>query len=65
MNTIKFVNWEDDGWFLGYLQDYPNYWTQGETMDDLKDHLKDLYHEFVSGGAPHRCLVGELAVEAD
>ena len=28
--------------WLGYLQDYPDYWTQGETSDDLKEHLRDL-----------------------
>jgi predicted RNase H-like HicB family nuclease len=38
MNTIKFVYWEEEGWYLGYLQDYPDYRTQGETLDDLKEH---------------------------
>jgi predicted RNase H-like HicB family nuclease len=31
-----------DAW-LGYLQDYPDYWTQGETYEDLQEHLKDIY----------------------
>jgi len=45
MHTVKFVYWEEDGAWIGYLQDYPDYWTQGETLDDLKDHLRDLYHD--------------------
>jgi predicted RNase H-like HicB family nuclease len=45
MQTVKIVVWEEDGGWLGYLQDYPDYWTQGETLDDLKEHLKDLYHD--------------------
>ena len=45
MQTVKIVYWEDDGWWLGYLQDYPDYMTQGETLADLKEHLKDLYHD--------------------
>ncbi len=42
MDIVKIVYWEEDGVWLGYLQDYPDYWTQGETLDDLREHLKDL-----------------------
>jgi len=49
MSTVKIVYWEDDGWWLGYLQDYPDYLTQGETLEDLKGHLRDLYQD-ISGG---------------
>jgi predicted RNase H-like HicB family nuclease len=45
MQTVKFIYWQEDETWLGYLQDYPDYWTQGETLDDLKDHLQDLYHD--------------------
>ena len=51
MPTVKYVYWEDGAW-LGYLQDYPDYWTQGETLDDLKEHLKDLYQDVTSGTIP-------------
>jgi hypothetical protein len=46
MSAVKFVFWEEDGAWLGYLQDYPDYWTQGETLDDLKEHLLDLNFDF-------------------
>ena len=36
---------ETDGKFLGYLNDYPDHWTQGNDLEDLKAHLRDLYHE--------------------
>jgi predicted RNase H-like HicB family nuclease len=49
MNSIEFVYWEDDGWYIGYLQDYPDYWTQGENLDDLKDHLRDIHEDIVGG----------------
>ena len=52
MQTIKYVYWQDDDAWLGYLQDYPDYWTQGETLDDLKEHLRDLYTELTSGQLP-------------
>ena len=32
MQTVKIVIWEEEGAWLGYLQDYPDYWTQGKTL---------------------------------
>jgi hypothetical protein len=52
MKKVKFVRWEEDGAWLGYLQDYPDYWTQGETLDDLKEHLLDLYRDITGGHFP-------------
>ena len=52
MQTVKYVSWEEDGAWLGYFQDYPDYWTQGETLDDLKEHLRDLYFDLTSGQIP-------------
>ena len=44
---MKFTHWkEKDGAFLGYLNNYPDHWTQGESLDDLKEHLKDLFDLF-------------------
>lgn len=44
---IEYTFWrEKDGKYLGYLNEYPDYWTQGEDLQDLQEHLKDLYHEF-------------------
>jgi predicted RNase H-like HicB family nuclease len=45
--TTKFTFWqEDDGKFLGFLNDYPDHWTQGESLQDLKEHLRDLHDTF-------------------
>jgi predicted RNase H-like HicB family nuclease len=52
MQVVKIVYWESDGAWLGYLQDYPDYWTQGKTLKDLKEHLKDLYREISRGQVP-------------
>lgn len=62
MQTTKYVYWEEDGAWLGYLQDYPDYWTQGETLDDLKDHLRDLYADLTSGEIPGIRKLDELVL---
>ena len=43
MATTKMVYWQEDECWLGYLEEFPDYWTQGETLDDLKQHLRDVY----------------------
>ena len=62
MRTARFVHWREDNAWIGYLEDYPDYWTQGETLDDVKDHLKDLYFDLISGELPGIRTVGELAL---
>ena len=52
MQTIQFVSWEEEGGWLGYLVDFPDYWTQGDTLDDLREHLTDLYKDLTSGAVP-------------
>jgi predicted RNase H-like HicB family nuclease len=62
MQTFKIVHWEQDGSWLGYLQDYPDYWTQGATLDDLKEHLADLYRDIVGGHIPSIRKVEEITI---
>jgi hypothetical protein len=62
MQTVKYVYWEEDGAWLGYLQDFPDYRTQGETLDDLKEHLRDLYVDLSGGTLPGIRKVDELVV---
>ena len=51
MQTVKTVVWQEEGAWFGYLQDYPDYWTQGETWEDLKEHLQDLHQDLTSLGS--------------
>jgi predicted RNase H-like HicB family nuclease len=62
VNVVKIVCWEEDGAWLGYLQDYPDYWTQGKSLRDLKTHLKDLYADIISGDIPGIRKVEDLVI---
>lgn len=45
--TVRFTFWKEaDGKYLGYLNSYPDQWTQGEDVEDLKSHLLDLHRLF-------------------
>lgn len=62
MSVTKIVYWQDDEAWLGYLQDYPDYWTQGETLEDLKEYLRDLYLDITEGHIPGIRKVEELVI---
>lgn len=62
MHTIKFVHWREGDAFLGYLLDYPDYWTQAESLEALKEHLADLYRDLTEGEMPGIRKVDELVV---
>jgi predicted RNase H-like HicB family nuclease len=62
VQTIKYVYWQEDDAWLGYLEEYPDYWTQGESFDDLLEHLKDLFLDLSGGQIPAARRVGELVV---
>lgn len=64
MQTVKYVYWEEDGAWLGYLQELPDYWTQGETLEDLKEHLRDLYADLSGGELPGTRKVDELVISS-
>jgi len=40
--------------------EYPDYWTQGESLDDLKEHLKDLHADLSGGMIPGARRVEDL-----
>lgn len=62
MQTVKFVQWQESGGWIGYLLDYPDYWTQGESLEDLKAQLLDLYRDLTSGELPGIRKVDDLIV---
>ena len=62
MKTIRYVHWQDGDMWLGYLEDYPDYMTQGESFEDLQEHLKDLYEDLTAGHIPGVRKVAELQI---
>ncbi len=61
MNTARYVYWQDGDQWLGYFEEYPDYMTQGESLEDLRESLKDLFLDLTSGEIPGIRKVAELA----
>jgi predicted RNase H-like HicB family nuclease len=62
MKTIKFTFWQDDSFFVGFLNEYPDYQTQGMTKQELIENLKDLLNDIESTQIPYIRKVEELLV---
>jgi hypothetical protein len=58
----KYVYWQEDNFWIGYFVEFPDYRTQGESLTELKENLKDLYKDLSSGEIPYIRRVDELEV---
>ncbi len=47
---------------VGWLEDYPDYHTQGNNLDELKENLKDIYGDLAAGKIPNVRKRGELVI---
>ncbi len=47
---------------LGYFEEFPDYLTQGESVEELQENLRDLYQDLTSGEIPGIRKVAELTV---
>ena len=61
---MKFVYYQEDDMWIGWLEEYPDYRTQGATLEELKENLKDIYGDLTSGSIPAVRRVGELVVNS-
>jgi len=62
MKTTKFTFWQDAGYFLGFLNEYPDYQTQGLSKQELVENLKSLLVDLESGEIPYIRKVEDLVV---
>ncbi len=62
--TLRYVHWQDGDMYLGYLQDYPDYLTQGETEQELQENLIDIYRDISNGLVKNVRKVDDLVITA-
>jgi predicted RNase H-like HicB family nuclease len=62
MSVARYVHWRDHGMWLGYLEEFPDYMTQGESLEQLQENLRDLYADLASGEISGVRRVAELTL---
>lgn len=57
--------WEDDGWFVGRLKGIPGVFSQGETLEELEENIRDAYKMMVDDedAPPGTARTKDLAIE--
>jgi predicted RNase H-like HicB family nuclease len=62
MSTARYIHWQNKGMWLGYLEEFPDYLTQRESIEQLQENLRDLYKDLVSGEISVVQRVAELTL---
>lgn len=62
MQKKKYIFWQQDDIWLGYWEEYPDYWTQGTTSEELVENLRDIHKDLTNGSIPHVRQVAEIEV---
>lgn len=62
MEKIKFTYYQEDDALVGWLENYPDYRTQGKDLEELKENLKDIYFDITTGKIPQVRKTGEITV---
>ncbi|MCL2129313.1 MAG: type II toxin-antitoxin system HicB family antitoxin [Treponema sp.] len=45
---LSYTYWEaKEGGYIGYLNQYPDYWTQGDSVKELEEMLISLYSDIM------------------
>ncbi|MCZ6491173.1 MAG: type II toxin-antitoxin system HicB family antitoxin [Acidobacteria bacterium] len=41
--TFTLEYWVDDGWYVGRLREVPGVFSQGKTLEELEENVRDAY----------------------
>lgn len=59
---LKMIYWKSERFWVGKLLDHPEIMTQGETLEELEENMKDAYVLMTMEDVPAEHEVKELAI---
>jgi predicted RNase H-like HicB family nuclease len=59
---MKMVYWRSEHFWLGKLLEHPEIMTQGETLEELEENLKDAYLLMAMDEVPNEYQVKEILI---
>lgn len=60
--TLTMIYWKGERFWLGKLLDHPEIMTQGETLEELEENLKDAYQMMLMDEVPEGYQVKEITL---
>ena len=61
-SKMNMIYWKSDQYWLGKLLEHPEIMTQGETLDELEENIKDAYIMMAMDDVPERYETKEIAI---
>ena len=62
LSNLKMVYWKGELHWLGRLVDHPEIMTQGESLEELEENLRDAYRELLLEDVPPGYMVKDIAL---
>ncbi len=62
MTKMQMIYWKGETFWLGNLLEHPEIMSQGESLEDLEENLRDAYLMMALDEAPEHHQVKEIAV---
>ena len=56
------IYWKSEKFWLGKLLEHPEIMSQGETIQELEENLKDAYHLMVLDDVPDNYQIKEVSL---
>jgi predicted RNase H-like HicB family nuclease len=61
-SNCHLIYWKSEHFWLGKLQEYPDIMTQGETLEELEENIRDAYQLMVLDDVPSNYQIKEIAL---
>lgn len=62
MEKKKVTYWQDNEFYIGYANDYPEYMAQGLSLEELIDNIKDIVKDVENELVPGKRITEELFI---
>jgi predicted RNase H-like HicB family nuclease len=59
---LKMIYWKSEKFWVGKLLEHPEIMTQGETLEELEDNMRDAYVLMTLDDVPEQHEIKELAM---
>lgn len=60
--TLNRMYWRGDHFWLGKLVDHPEIMSQGETLEELEENLRDAWREMLLDDVPPGYQIRDIAL---
>ena len=64
--TFTLEYWQDEGWYVGQLREVPGVFSQGETLVELEENIRDVFELVLEdSGKPVLRNVQQMQIEVE